>query len=188
MKAMNPKNGEIGRHSIQAEVKVWDPLVRFFHWSLVAIFIVAWVSADEWDRLHEWAGYAILGLVGFRIIWGVIGTRYARFTNFVYGRKTVISYLKDALSFRAKRYLGHNPAGGAMVIVLLGMLSILSGTGYMLTIDAYHDAKWLEEIHEVVANLTLAFVGLHVLGVIFTSLQHGENLVRSMLTGRKRAE
>lgn len=173
---------------MQNEIRIWDPLVRIFHWSLVISFIVAWVSAEEWDRLHEWAGYVVLGLIALRIVWGVIGTRYARFSNFVHGWDAVISYLKDVCSLRAKRHLGHNPAGGYMVIALLVMLSILSGTGYMLTLDAYHGAEWLEEIHEAVANLTLALVGLHVLGVIFTSLQHGENLVRSMFTGRKRAE
>ncbi len=188
MNINNPAGMEIGRAPPPTEVKVWDPLVRIFHWSLVLSFLVAWISADEWDRLHEWAGYAVGGLIAFRLVWGIIGTRYARFSNFVHGRDTVIGYLKDVFSLRAKRYLGHNPAGGFMIVVLLVMLSILFGTGYMLLPDAYGDADWLEEIHEAVANLTLVLVGLHVLGVIFTSLQHGENLVRSMFTGKKRAQ
>jgi cytochrome b len=188
MSIVNPARTETGHDPLHAEVKVWDPLVRIFHWSLVMIFLVAWLSADEWDRLHEWAGYAVLGLIAFRVVWGAIGTRYARFYNFIYGQDTVIGYLKDVCSLRAKRYLGHNPAGGLMVIVLLVMLSVLSGSGYMLTVDAFRGAEWLEEAHEVIANLALALVGLHVLGVIFTSLQHGENLVRSMFTGRKRAQ
>ncbi len=175
-----------------ADVRVWDPLVRFFHWTLVTSFLVAWVSAEDWDRLHVWAGYTIVGLISMRIIWGLIGTRYARFSNFIYRPAAVMGYLKDVRTFRAKRYLGHNPAGGAMVIVLLVLLALLSATGYLLTADAYRDAawmgEWLGEFHEVIASVTLAFVGLHVLGVIFTSLQHGENLVRAMWTGRKRAE
>jgi cytochrome b len=188
MAVMNPSEAYIGRDFLRAEVEVWDPLVRIFHWSLVASYIVAWVSADEWDRLHEWVGYTVLGLVGFRIIWGVVGPRYARFAQFVRGPDTVTGYVKDVLAFRAKRYLGHNPAGGVMVIVLLVLLAVLSGTGYLLTTASFHDAGWVKEIHEAIANLTLGLVGFHVLGVIFASLQHGENLIRSMFTGRKPAK
>lgn len=200
MNMMNPKDAKIGHDPLHAQgaaqsaaqgaaqIKVWDPLVRIFHWSLVMSFLVAWISADEWDRLHEWAGYAVMGLIAFRVVWGVIGTRYARFSNFVCRRDTVIRYLKDVFLFRAKRYLGHNPAGGLMVIVLLVMLSFLFATGYMTTTVVFHDLEWVEDIHEAVANLTLTFVGFHIVGVLLTSLLHGENLVRSMFNGRKRAE
>ncbi len=182
---------EVDHTDCRAGVRVWDPLVRIFHWTLVTSFLVAWLSAEDWDRLHIWSGYTIVGLISMRIIWGLIGTRYARFSNFLYRPQAVMGYLRDVRAFRAKRYLGHNPAGGVMVIVLLAMLALLSATGYLLTADAYRDAawmgEWLGEFHEVIASVTLAFVGLHVLGVIFTSLQHGENLVRAMWTGRKRA-
>ena len=99
----------------------------------------------------------------------------------------MVGYLKDVLFRRTKRYLGHNPAGGVMIVAMLVLLALLGGTGYMLTIDRFHDADWLGEMHEAIANFTLVLVGLHILGVVFTGLQHGENLVRAMITGRKRA-
>ncbi len=167
-------------------VKVWDPLVRLFHWSLVSAFALAWITAEEWDRAHEWFGYAILGLLVARLVWGVVGTRYARFSNFVYRPSTILGYLKDSVFLRAKRYLGHNPAGGAMIIALIMALAVTGGTGYLTTIGFGPD-EWLEELHEVAANATLLLVGLHVLGVVVSSFEHRENLVWSMFTGKKRA-
>lgn len=170
-----------------ATVRVWDIAVRLFHWSLVVTFLAAFVSGDHWERFHEQVGYAAAGLVGFRIFWGLVGSRHARFTSFVRGPAAVIGYLFDMLAGREKRYLGHNPAGGAMIIVLLLGVLGLAGTGYLLTLDRFHEAKWLEEVHEVMANGMLVLIALHVAGVIFVSVRHGENLVRAMITGRKRA-
>ncbi len=168
-----------------AGIRVWDPLVRIFHWSLVVLFAVAWLTGDELQKIHEPAGYAIAGLLTFRILWGLVGTRHARFTDFVYRPSTVIAYLRDALKFRAKRYLGHNPAGGAMVLTLIAVIGGTALTGYMMTSDAYWGVEWVEELHELLANLAIALVGLHVLGVVFASIEHGENLVRAMVTGIK---
>ena len=174
--------------SRQAEAKVWDPLVRIFHWGLVAAFLVAWATADEVKRVHIMAGYAVIGLVAFRILWGFIGARHARFANFVRGPASVKSYLRDTARLRAKRYLGHNPAGGAMIVALLGLLSIIGATGYMMTTDAFWGVAWVRGVHEMAVNLTLGLVILHILGVIVASYEHGENLVRAMITGRKRVE
>lgn len=110
-------------------IEVWDPIVRVFHWTLVVSFFIAYVTEDEVMWLHEYAGYLVLGLVLFRVIWGFIGTRHARFTDFVFPPREVLQYVKDLFSFRAKRYLGHNPAGGMMVIILLVMLALTSWTG-----------------------------------------------------------
>jgi cytochrome b len=170
-----------------ATVKVWDPLVRVFHWALVASFATAWISADQWDDLHEWAGYAAAALIVFRLVWGFIGTPYARFSQFVRSPTTVAAYLTDVLKHREHRYLGHNPAGAAMIVVLMVTLLALSLTGWMYTTEAFWGVEWVEEIHELLANLMLALVGLHVAGVVVESLRHGENLVRAMWTGRKRA-
>ncbi|MCB1149359.1 MAG: cytochrome b/b6 domain-containing protein [Chlamydiia bacterium] len=170
-----------------ATAKVWDPLVRVFHWSLVASFAVAWLTADEVQSLHEWAGYAAAALIGFRLLYGLVGPRYARFSQFVRGPRTTVDYAADVLRRREKRYLGHNPLGALMVIALLVTMAAIATTGFMMTTDAYWGVDWVQEVHETLANLMLALVILHVLGVVFASLAHHENLVRSMITGRKRA-
>jgi cytochrome b len=168
-------------------VRVWDPLVRIFHWSLVASFVVAWISADEWDALHIWAGYAAAALIAFRLVWGLIGPRYARFTQFLCTPGAVVAYLKDLMSGRERRYLGHNPAGGAMILALILSLAALCLSGWMSTLDMFWGENWVQELHEALANLLLALVGLHLAGVFLASLKHHENLVRAMITGRKRA-
>lgn len=170
-----------------ATVKIWDPLVRVFHWGLVASFAMAWISAEEWDDLHYWAGYMAGALIAFRLVWGLIGPRYARFTQFVKSPAAVAGYLGDMIKGRERRHLGHNPAGGLMILALIFTMAALSFTGWLSTTDAYWGVEWVEEVHETLANVLLALVGLHVLGVIAASLRHRENLVRAMLTGRKKA-
>jgi cytochrome b len=182
------------------EINVWDPFVRFFHWALVGAFGVAWLTEDEWMALHSYAGYLIAGLLLFRILWGLIGPRYARFSDFVKSPGTVMGYLQDLVKFRAKRYVGHNPAGGAMIVALLLSLIATALTGVlaygavgsgpvagMFAFQAGYGSEWLEEIHEFFANFTLLLVVVHLGGVAFESLVHKENLIRSMFTGIKRA-
>lgn len=169
-------------------IRVWDPVVRLFHWSLVAAFVIAWATGDELQRLHEIAGYAILGLLVIRVVWGFVGTTHARFSDFVYRPSTVISYLIGTARLRAKRYVGHNPAGGAMVIALLVMLAMTCATGIMMTINGYSDVEWVEDVHEVAANLTVVLVGFHLAGVFVASIEQGENLLKAMITGRKSRE
>lgn len=183
-RAMRP--AEVAAPAAASTVKVWDPFVRTFHWSLVALFAVAFVTSETSETLHFAAGYGVLALVLLRLAWGLIGTRHARFSDFVYRPALVIGYVRDAARFRAKRYLGHNPAGGAMVVALLVALLTVSGTGVMMTMDRFWGQKWIEVVHEGSADATLALVALHILGVIYSSLEHRENLVRSMITGRKR--
>lgn len=175
-----------GSATLPAAIKVWDPFVRLFHWSLATLFLAVYVTGDDAERLHIAAGYGIAGLIALRIVWGFVGSRNARFGSFVRSPRTVLAYLRDVALFRAPRFLGHNPAGGAMIIALLVMLAGTSITGYMMTTDAYWGAKWVEETHEAFANLTVGLIVFHVLGVLFSSLMHGENLVKSMITGRKR--
>lgn len=184
------------------QVKVWDPLVRIFHWSLVAAFAVAYFSSeDEWLGLHSVAGYIVLALVLFRLVWGFVGPRHARFSDFLYRPSVVMQYLKQVLSFRAPRYIGHNPAGGAMIVALLVSLFITTvfglavygaeeGAGPLAAALAgvsKSRAHALEEIHEFFANLTVILIFAHVAGVVLESLLHRENLVRAMFTGYKRA-
>ncbi len=170
-----------------ALIRVWDPFVRIFHWSLVLLFAVAFITGDESEDLHLIAGYAIAGLVALRIPWGFIGPRYARFSSFVKGPSAVFDFLMQSIRLKAPRYIGHNPAGGAMVLALLALMIGLAITGHLLTTDAFWGSKVMEEVHEVLANIALALVGLHVLGVILAGYEHGENLVRAMVTGLKRA-
>jgi cytochrome b len=170
-----------------ATVKVWDPFVRVFHWSLAALFPLAYATGDEVQQVHIWAGYTIAGLLALRILWGFVGPRHARFSDFVRSPRAVLTYLRDVMLLRAPRYLGHNPAGGAMVVALIVMLIGTCITGYVMTIDAYWGSEALEEVHEVFANLTVGLIVVHVLGVLGASFEHRENLVRAMITGRKRA-
>jgi cytochrome b len=171
-----------------ATVKVWDSLIRVFHWTLVALFATAYVTGDEIERVHIAAGYGIAALLALRLVWGFIGPRHARFADFVRSPREALVYLYDTLRLRARRYTGHNPAGGLMVIALIVLLAGTCATGYLLTTDAYWGSKVLEEVHGALANATVALVVLHVLGVLVASFQHRENLVKSMITGRKRAD
>ncbi len=175
-----------GSASPPATVKVWDPFVRIFHWSLVALFIAAFATGDETERVHVMVGYAIAALVSLRIAWGFVGPTHARFGDFVKSPATVLAYMRRALTFTGKRYLGHNPAGGAMILLLLAALAGTCATGYMMTTKAWWGSHELEEVHEALANGTLVLIGLHIAGVIFASIEQGENLVRAMINGRKR--
>ena len=178
-------------HSVRAArtewVKVWDPFVRVFHWSLVGLFAFSFLTGDEWKSAHVLSGYLIATLIALRVIWGVIGTEHARFSSFIYRPTTVLAFLADSVRMRARRYLGHNPAGGAMVIALLLAISGIATTGYMMTTDAYWGVEWVEEAHEALVYATLGLIGLHLAGVVLASLEHHENLVRSMLNGWKRS-
>lgn len=175
-----------GEEDREDEIRVWDPLVRIFHWSLVGGFAVAYITADEWDKAHELVGYIVAGLIAFRLFWGLVGSRYARFSDFLYRPSTIVVFIKDSLAMKGKRYVGHNPAGGAMVVALLLAIAGISATGYMMTMDMFWGVEWVEDVHEILVNGTLLLIILHVGGVIFASFEHKENLVRSMITGLKR--
>ena len=134
--------------------------------------------------VHEQAGYFLLGLIGLRVFWGFIGTRHARFGDFVRGRGETLAYLRGLGTGRPAHYLGHNPAGGWMVVMLLSALFGAAVSGMLMQGD---EGLW-EEIHEGLAGLTLLMVAVHVGGVVVSSLLHRENLVRAMITGRKKME
>jgi len=183
-------------------VKVWDPFVRLFHWSLVLAFMVAYITEEDFLAIHTFAGYTVLALILLRIIWGIIGTRHARFSDFVYSRETIKQFIKDTLSFKARRYIGHNPAGGAMILLMIISLLITTFTGigvygaeeqagpmaslFIQSHDFWGEA--LEETHEFFANFTLLLVFIHLAGVVIESMIHKENLVKSMITGMKTSE
>ena len=183
------------------DVSVWDPLIRLFHWTLVAGFFSAYFAGDGWQNLHVSAGYVVAGLVVFRLVWGLCGSRYARFSDFIHGPRQVLRYLRHLVQLRPPRSIGHNPAGGAMIVVLLVLLLATTLSGMAL----YGADAWagplagllkgtsdisihqIKEIHAFCANFTVFLVAVHVGGVVLDSLLHRENLVRAMVTGRKRA-
>jgi cytochrome b len=181
------------------QTRVWDIAVRLFHWSLVAAFLIAFITEDDFMDLHTLAGYTVGGLVMFRLLWGFVGSRHARVSDFVRSPAEVMGYFKRVLSLRAERYTGHNPAGGAMVIALLTSLAVTVFTGLatygaeqasgplagVMSSLPHAVGKVAEEVHEFFANFTLLLVFLHLGGVLLASLQHRENLVRAMFTGRK---
>ncbi len=178
-------------------VKVWDPLLRIFHWSLVFFFLLSFITEDEWLSVHVQAGYAVALLIVFRLFWGLVGTRYARFMTFVKSPQTVISHLKAMLRLDPPHYLGHNPVAAVMVIALLTSLTLTAFSGMVMiasegsgplanTLFAGWNGEWMEEIHEFFANFTMLLVVTHLAGVVFSSLLEGENLARAMVTGRKK--
>jgi cytochrome b len=169
-----------------AQVKIWDRFIRIFHWSLVVLFATAFYTRDKWEQIHIACGYAILALVLARIVWGFIGSAHARFSDFIFSPLTVMRFLFDTARFRATRYLGHNPAGGAMVVTLIVTLLTICGSGIAMTTNAMWGVKWIETIHDAATYGTLALIALHLIGVILASVEHRENLVKSMVTGWKR--
>jgi len=170
----------------RSTVAVWDGLVRVAHWSLVAAIAAAWLSRKA-GAIHEWTGYAALGIVAARLAWGLLGSRYARFSQFVRAPAATLAYARQVAERREPRYLGHNPLGACMIVALIATVALVAGTGWLYTTDAYWGVKWVEELHEGLSNLLLALIALHVAGVAFSSMRHRENLVAAMFTGRKRA-
>jgi cytochrome b len=173
-----------GRATRPQTIRVWDLAVRVFHWSLVAAMAYEFLFRAG-TNTHDTVGYVILTLIGFRIVWGFVGTRHARFADFVKSPIETLRYIFGMLRGHPARYIGHNPAGAAMVLALLAMIILTAGSGWAMTTDALWGEEWIEELHKGAANLTLVLIAFHVLGVILASWQHRENLVRAMLTGRK---
>lgn len=169
----------------KTKILVWDAPVRVFHWLLVLSFAGAYLTAESerWRLVHVSLGYTLGGLVAFRILWGLIGTRYARFASFVRGPAAVTRYVRAMMGGKPEHHVGHNPAG-AVAIVLLLLLSIaIVGTGWALYNDV--GGNLVGELHEGASNFMLIVVGVHVAGVAVASWLHRENLVRSMVTGKK---
>lgn len=178
-------------------IRAWDPLIRIFHWSLVLSFALAFITEDDWLSLHVQAGYAVSLLIGFRLIWGLIGTRQARFFTFIKSPAAVMSYFRQMLSLNVPHYLGHNPVAAAMVVALLCSIALTAFTGMVTiasegqgplasTIFASWRGDWMEDVHEFFANFTLILIIAHVSGVVLSSLLEGENLVKAMITGSKK--
>lgn len=167
--------------------RVWDPLVRLFHWSLVASFVLAWFTPHRSEAIHAWAGYAAAGLVGLRLVWGVIGTRHARFSDFVRRPSVILAYLRAIARGTEARHIGHNPAGGAMILALIAGMAGTALTGWLMFTDRFYGDDGMVAIHSACAHGLLILILLHLAGVALASLRHHENLPLAMVTGLKRA-
>ena len=169
-----------------ATILVWDLPVRLGHWLMAGGFALAWLTAESetWRLVHVLAGGMVVAVALFRLAWGLVGSRHARFGSFVRGPMAALGYLKSLATGRPQHWVGHNPAGGWAILALLALALLTGGAGWL----SYQDlaGEWLEEVHEALASAMLAVVAIHLAGVAVGSLAHRENLPRAMVTGRKR--
>lgn len=175
------------RNGAASSQVVWDIVQRVLHWGLVASIATAWWAGEERLAIHLAAGYVALAIVACRTIWGWTGSRHARFADFMQSPGAVWRYARAVAAFDEPRWVGHNPLGGWMVVALLVMAAAAGLSGWLSVTDRFWGVKWVQELHEALANSLLWLAGFHVAGVIYTSVRHRENLVRAMFTGRKRA-
>jgi cytochrome b len=167
-------------------IRVWDPLVRVGHWLLALSVLIAWLTRHRPGPWHEWIGYAALVIVAIRLLWGWRGSQHARFAEFVRGPGTTLSYARALLRGREPRTVGHNPLGGWMILALLTTVTLVGASGWLYTTDRFWGIEWVETLHRWLSNALWALVGLHVAGVVYTSIRHRENLVAAMLHGHKK--
>jgi len=166
-------------------VRVWDPLVRIFHWTLVLSFATAWLTAGWAEDVHQWAGFYAAGAIVVRAGWGLLGTPYARFAQFVRRPREVVGYLIAMTRGSEPRYLGHNPAIGAMILILMTMIIAAVCTGWMMTTDTFFGVPWIGLRHSLIVHAIAMLIFIHVAGVAIASIRHKENLALAMLTGQK---
>jgi cytochrome b len=179
-------------------VKVWDLPTRLFHWTLVLLMVLQWWSAENSETMdyHMWGGYAVLVLVLFRLVWGLVGSETARFSSFVRGPGAALAYFKALSRGETPLYLGHNPMGAWSIVALLTLLLIQAGTGLFANDDIMVEgplygwvskgtSDWLTSVHRLNFNLLLLLIAVHVGAVLFYLLVKRENLVHPMLSGRK---
>jgi cytochrome b len=176
---------ETGSTPPTRKVLIWDAPVRVFHWLMVLSFAGAYLTAESerWRLVHVTLGYTMAGLVAFRVLWGVVGTRHARFSSFVRGPAAIARYLRSLVDGRPEHHAGHNPAGALAIIALLGMTMVVTAAGWA----TYNEVGggWLEELHEGAANVMLSIVAVHVAAVLLASWLHRSNLIGAMVTGRR---
>jgi cytochrome b len=170
-------------------IAVWDVPVRLFHWIFASSFLGAYLTSESerWRDVHLIAGYTLAAMLLFRVLWGFIGSRYARFTEFWPTPSGLKSYLGSLFSRRPQHFVGHNPAGAVAIFALLSLGGLTAASGWInyAEFGGPTIAHWMEEIHEGLANAMLVIVGIHLAGVVVSSWLHRENLVRAMITGSK---
>lgn len=180
---------------------IWDLPTRLFHWALASSFAVAWLTSegDQWLAIHVFTGYLMLGLVGFRLVWGFAGSHFSRFSSFWFGPKEAFDYLKQVTKGHAARHVGHNPTGSLAIYILLVLAVAVGFTGFFTLggdeqqgiaagLFSFSQIKIIKELHELLATLMLLVVFGHITGVVVESVMHKENLAKSMVTGFKQAD
>ncbi len=169
-------------------IRVWDAPTRVFHWLLVFSFAGAYLTSESerWSLVHITLGYTLGGLIAFRLFWGFVGTRYARFTSFVKGPSEVLQYAKSMATLKPKHFVGHNPLGAVAIVLLIVSGIAIVVTGYA----AFNEigGEWVAELHEIASHIMLILVGIHLVGVIAASWLHKENLARAMVNGFKQGK
>ena len=181
----SPAETVAGTGTATPRILVWDAPVRVFHWLSVLCFAGAWLTADSerWRLMHLTLGYTLAGLLVFRLLWGIAGTRHARFASFVRGPRAAARYLAALLRGRPEHHVGHNPAGGLAIVAMLALVGAVSLSGWAVYEQVA--GAWLEDAHEAAANAMLVLVIVHVAAVVLSSWLHHENLVGAMLSGSK---
>lgn len=162
--------------------------MRLLHWLLVLSIAGAWFTSSRIGPLHEWLGYGAAAVVAARLLWGRCGNAYARFGQFVRPPRATLAYLRQIAGGSAQRYLGHNPAGGAMVLALLASVALVALSGWATTTDLLWGYGWPVRLHAALAWLLVVLIVAHIAGVLLASWQHRENLVKAMFTGEKRID
>lgn len=183
-------------------IPVWDLFVRVFHWSLALCILIAMVTGfllgSEWVDVHVYAATSATALIFLRVLWGFFGSGYARFSSFVFSPKTIIAHAKSLATGRAKRYIGHNPLGGTMILALITNIAMLGLTGAMVLggilklgpfafVTSYAIGGAFKELHEMFANFLLFLVIGHIGGIVFETFHGKDNLVPAMVSGKKSA-
>ncbi|MGJ5180715.1 cytochrome b/b6 domain-containing protein [Bradyrhizobium oligotrophicum] len=177
---------ETPAHPRPDTVAVWDFPLRVWHWALAASVLVACVTPNTFDRLHRTAGYAVIGLLAFRLIWGLIGSRHSQFARISLKLRAAPQFIVSMLRGETGRYLGLNPAGAAMLVVMLALLIVSALSGVMQVSVRFFGVGWIEQAHALSSNAIIALIALHVLGTLWMSVLQRENLARAMFTGVKR--
>ncbi|ACE90004.1 cytochrome B [Rhizobium phaseoli] len=173
--------------TIPRSIKVWDPIVRIFHWTIVTACTLNLFILEEGKYWHRLTGYVVGAAIAVRLIWGFIGTKHARFTDFWPTPRRVRDQIASIIDRNENRYLGHNPLASMMMLLLVALLAATALTGWMTTWDAFWGEKWLERLHGTIANSIMVLVFIHAGAAVLESWRHRENLIWAMVTGRKNA-
>ncbi|WP_431323071.1 cytochrome b/b6 domain-containing protein [Rhizobium sp. YTU87027] len=181
------KEGLAPSDTAKRTIKVWDPVVRLFHWTVAAACMLNLFVLEEGKYWHRVTGYVVVTAIAVRVVWGFIGTKHSRFNDFLPTPSKVMDQILDILNRNEKRYIGHNPLASVMMLGLMALLAATALTGWMTTLDAFWGQKWLEELHGAIANSIMVLAFVHAGVAVIESWRHRENLVWSMVTGRKKA-